>query len=320
MNKVKPVCRIAKAFAPATVANVGCGFDIMGFAIEGIGDEVEIELLESNAESIVIMKGPYGQLIPSDWAMNTASVAAQAYLNYVGQSDIKCKLTLYKNLPLGSGMGSSAASSVAAIKAMNQIFNHFLTDVECLSFVMEAERIACGTAHADNVAPSLLGGFVLVQSYQPLHVCQVNFSSTWYVVVCHPNTILRTSDSRSVVPQQVSLRRAIQQSANSAGLILALINQDKALMQQCVHDELAEPKRRTLIPNFFQIEKSILAADGFNCNISGSGPSIFSFCETLPQAEIISSIMQSGFLEVGLQSETYISPLLAKGAHVISYE
>jgi homoserine kinase len=304
-------------FAPATVANVGCGYDAMGFALDAIGDEVTLERLPANEKNMVIMTGHYGHLIPTDWDKNTASVSVQAYLDAL-QIDIPLKLTIKKNLPLGSGMGSSAASAAAAVKAIDVLLGGNNKDTFLLPFAMEGERVACGTAHADNVAPALFGGFMLIRSYTPLDVVQVHFKSSWQVVVCHPDTVLKTADSRQVVQQEIHISKAIQQSANAAALMLALMNQDVHLMKKCLHDELAEPRRVMLIPDFEQIKESVLTLGAFNCNISGSGPSLFSICENEAIAERVGKTMQQKFAAIGLASQVYQSSFVAKGAHVIS--
>lgn len=307
-----------QAFAPATVANVGCGFDTMGFAMEGIGDLVTMKVSDKTIDvNQVVMSGAYGHLIPTAVEKNTASVAAKALLNELKLSDVNLEISIQKNLPLGSGMGSSASSSAAAVYALNHLLGNPFTTMELIPFAMEGERVACGAAHADNVAPSLLGGFVLVRSYEPLDIIQVPFNNDLHCVVVHPHTKLNTADSRKILNLEVSIQDAILQSANAAGLMIALMQNNIPLMKRCIHDAIAEPKRSLLIPNFDRIKMNVMEANAINCNISGSGPSIFSLCENEVHASQIGKIMQAGFEEVGLQSDLHISPFNAKGASIV---
>lgn len=195
------------AFAPASVANVGCGFDVMGYAVEGIGDKVTITLNPGADTSKVILKGKYGNLTPEARHKNTAGVAVNAYLQALGITDLPVEIELEKNMPLGSGMGSSASSSAAAVFAINQLAGNPLNTLQLIPFAMEGERIACGTAHADNVAPALLGGFTLIRSYNPLDIIPVSCPDDLYSAIIHPDIELNTSDARRVLKTEVSFHR-----------------------------------------------------------------------------------------------------------------
>src|SRR5690349_8580450 len=186
-----------KAIAPATVANVSCGFDVFGFAVEQPGDEVEMELTKEPGVVIKKIIGDHGRL-PLDANKNTAGVAVLEFLRSI-DSKHGIEITLKKNLPLGSGMGSSAASSVAALVAVNHLLGEPYLKKELLPFAMEAERVACGSAHADNVAPSLLGGFVLIRGYKPLDVVSIPTPENLFCTLIHPNMELKTEDSRQVL-------------------------------------------------------------------------------------------------------------------------
>ena len=306
----------ATAFAPASVANVGCGFDIMGFAVQGIGDTVTVSLQPDADNSKITLTGAYGHLTPSERSKNTAGVAVNAYLHATGKSDIGLHIILEKNMPLGSGMGSSASSSAAAVYAVNYLLGSPLTTRELIPFTMEGERIACGSAHADNVAPALLGGFVLIRSYNPLDIISVKCPDDLYAAVVHPHIELNTSDSRRVLNKEVSVANAIIQSANTAGFMVALIKSDYELMKRSMSDLLAEPKRTQLIPGFDAIKAAAMESGAIGCGIAGSGPSIFALCKGESTANKVSEVIQQGFSKIGLYNEGYVSQLNAPGTCV----
>jgi len=313
MTKFKSVT----AFAPASIANVGCGFDIMGFAVEGIGDRVTISIESNGDTSSVILSGPFGNYTPAARAKNTAGVAVDAFLRAIGKSDLNLAISLEKNMPLGSGMGSSAASSAAAVFAANYLLGSPLSTHELIPFAMEGERIACGTAHADNVAPALLGGFTLIRSYHPLDIIPLRCPDDLYSAIVHPHIELNTSDSRRVLKNEVSVENAIIQSANTAGFMVALLQGDYDLMKRSMSDLLAEPKRMQLIPGFDAIKNAVMDAGAVGCGIAGSGPSVFALCRGESTARLVAAIMQEGFSEIGLLSEAFVSKLNAPGTYVV---
>jgi homoserine kinase len=305
------------AFAPASVANVGCGFDIMGFAVKGIGDIVTVSLQADSDNSKITVTGTYGHLTPTERSKNTAGVAINAYLQAIGKSDIGLKITLQKNMPLGSGMGSSAASSAAAVFAVNHMLGNHLSTKELIPFTMEGERVACGSAHADNVAPALLGGFVLIRSYNPLDIISVKGPDDLFAAVVHPHIELNTSDSRRVLNKEVSVADAIIQSANTAGFMVALIKSDYELMKRSMSDLLAEPRRTQLIPGYEAIKNAAMEAGAIGCGIAGSGPSIFALCKGETTAKRVAKIIRNGFTGIGLFNEGYVSQLNAPGTIII---
>ena len=313
MTKYKSVT----AFAPASVANVGCGFDIMGFAVQGIGDTVTISLQPDSDNSKITLTGTYGHLTPAERNKNTAGVAVNAYLHAIGNRDIGLNIILEKNMPLGSGMGSSAASSAAAVFAVNHLLGSPLSTRELIPFTMEGELIACGSAHADNVAPALLGGFVLIRSYHPLDIISVKGPDNLYAAVVHPHIELNTSDSRRVLNSEVSVADAIIQSANTAGFMVALIKSDYELMKRSMSDLLAEPKRAQLIPGFDSIKLAAMKAGAIGCGLAGSGPSIFALCKGESTAIVVAKVIQDGFSKIGLINEGYVSPLNAPGTCIV---
>jgi homoserine kinase len=306
-----------KAFAPASVANVGCGFDIMGFALGGIGDVVTARLLKSDQDDKIILGGKYGTLVPSGFEKNTAGVAVRAFLMATGNEHIRLEMLLEKNLPLGSGLGSSASSAVAGLVAVNELTGNKLTREELIPFAMEGERIACGTAHADNVAPSLLGGFVLIRNNNPPDIIKIGCPEDLYCAVIHPHITIKTSDSRRILKQLIPISDVTKQTANVASFTAGLMTGDFDLIGRSMSDLLAEPKRTQLIPGFEKAKKSALAAGATGCGISGSGPSVFALCRGKNEAEEVAEIMYKSFLESGLESDRYISGLNEMGAHVL---
>lgn len=304
------------AFAPATVANVGCGFDIMGFALTGIGDRVTITLQADNFTSM-ILRGPYAAGISAEYHKNTAGVAINHFLNAGGYRDIRPGIALEKNLPLSSGLGSSAASAAAALFALNDLLGNPLTVKELIPFAMEGERAACGTAHADNVAPSLLGGFVLIRSYDPLDIIQITSPDDLYCAVVHPHIEIRTSDARRILKHDIPIGDVTKQSANSAAFIAGLFTEDYELLGRSMNDLLAEPKRTQLIPGFDRAKRAAMDAGAIGCGISGSGPSVFALSRGEIKSSRIAEAIKRSFLEAGLDSDAFVSPLNAPGAHII---
>jgi homoserine kinase len=313
MNKYKSVT----AFAPATVANVGCGFDIMGFALKGSGDKVTITLQEGKLNSIISMKGKHAVFIPAERHKNTAGVAIDAYLEATGNNGINLGIVLEKNLPLGSGLGSSASSSAAAVLAINELLGCPLTTKELIPFAMEGERVACGSAHADNVAPSLLGGFVLVRNYNPLDIIQVKCPDELFCAVVHPHIELKTSDARRILKRDIPMQDVIRQSANTAAFMIGMIREDYELLSRSMTDLLAEPKRTQLIPGYDAAKQAALDSGALAFGISGSGPSVFALCKGESVAEEVAGTIRKAFYLSGLRSDIIVSSLNSPGALII---
>jgi len=305
-----------KAFAPATVANVCCGFDVLGFAVDFPGDEVVLKLNNSKEATISKIVGDGGRL-PLEATKNTAGVAVQSFLQSLGV-DQGVEIELYKNLPLGSGMGSSAASGVAALVAINELMGNVKSREELVPFAMEAERIACGSAHADNVAPSLMGGFVLIRDYNPLDVVKVKVNLDLYCTLVHPHIEVKTSDSRRVLRSSISLRDAITQSGNIAGLMVGLAQADPLLISRSLKDVIAEPIRAAFIPGFEQVKLRAIEAGALGCGISGSGPTLFALSSTHEASLEVGEAMQLEFLKSHLKSDIYVSKINPEGAKILA--
>ncbi len=304
-----------RAFAPATVANVCCGFDILGFAVDFPGDEVKLTFRADSEIAITAITGDGGRL-PKEPEKNTAGVAVISFLKSIN-SNQGVDIELKKNLPLGSGMGSSAASGVAALVAINHLMGSPFTREQLVPHAMEAERIACGSAHADNVAPSLLGGFVLVREYSPLDIVKIDATDKIYCTLVHPHLELKTEDSRKVLRQSLHLKDAITQSGNIAGLMIGLTKPDYGLISRSLKDVIAEPIRSAFIPGFSNLRKVAMQAGALGCGISGSGPTIFVLSETHEGAKASGEAIQLEFLKHHLKSDVFVSKVNQQGAFII---
>ncbi|HUH32521.1 MAG TPA: homoserine kinase, partial [Daejeonella sp.] len=238
-----------RVFAPATVANVVCGYDILGFAVDNPGDEVIMRLSDKPGIRINKIQGDDGRL-PLDPAKNTVAVSVQHYLQTIGKPAAGIEIELHKKMPIGSGLGSSSASTVAGLYAVNQLFANKLSLTELLPFAMKGEEIACGTGHADNVAPALFGGFVLIRSYEPLDIIRLPYPPDLHCAIVFPEVDVPTRDARQLIRSRVLLKDAVTQWGNIAGLVSGLFMQDIDLIGRSMHDIIIEPARAMLIPGF----------------------------------------------------------------------
>ncbi|MDZ7657847.1 homoserine kinase [Fodinibius sp.] len=304
-----------KVFAPASVANVSCGFDVMGFALERPGDEIIACRSEKPGIRITKVTGEGGAL-PTSVDENTAGVAAKKLLEHVN-SDVGIELEIYKKMPLGSGLGSSAASSVGAIVAVNCLLGSPCSRNELLGFAAEGERIACGTPHLDNVAPSLFGGFVFIRSQQPPDVFELDCPISLFATVVHPQIEIKTEDTRKILHRNVSLQKAVTQWGNVGGLVAGLLKGDYGLISRSLQDVIIEPVRSVLIPGFDDVKKAALDAGALGSGISGSGPSIFALSVDKKTAESVGKAMQDIFTKVGLENEVYVSKINKAGPQIL---
>jgi homoserine kinase len=303
--------RALRVFAPATVANVASGFDVLGFALERPGDTVTLERREQPGVQIVAIEGDGGAL-PLDPDKNTASVAAARCLQALGLP-FGVEITLRKGMPMSSGLGSSAASSVAAVYGVNLLAGAPFTPSELLPFTMQAEEVACGSAHADNVAPALLGGFVLIRSYEPLDIVKLPVPAGLSAAVVHPHTEIRTADARRILRKELRLTDAVRQWGNLAALVAALYEGDLQLLSRSLQDVVAEPRRAVLIPGFGAVKAAAMAAGALGCSISGSGPSLFALCASLSGAASAGEAMKAAFEQAGLECDLYVSAINQAG-------
>ncbi len=304
-----------RVFAPATVANVAAGFDVLGFALEKPGDTVELFRRGEGGVRIKGITGDGGRL-PLATDKNTASVAVSRFLEDMG-SPFGVDIVIRKEMPLSSGLGSSAASSVAAVYGINVMAGNPLPLEGLIKYTLEAERVACGSAHADNSAPSLLGGFVLIRSYSPLDVIKLPVPRGLSCAVVHPHTEVNTGDARRILKKEISLSNAIKQWGNLAALVAALFKGDFELLGRSLEDSIAEPVRSLLIPGFTEVKKAAMSAGALGCSISGSGPSVFALSSSLEGAEKIGRAMERAFGKIGLECDLYISRVNEIGPRVV---
>jgi len=305
-----------KVFAPATVANVACGFDVMGFAIEGIGDELTITKTDVPGLKITEIHGCEG--LPTDSKKNVATVAVQSLLDSLKEKQSGgFEFKLNKNVIAGSGLGSSASSSSAAVFGVNKLLGDPFTKNELVYFAMQGEFAASGNAHADNVAPSILGGFTLVRSYDPLDIILLDYPDELYVSIIHPQIEIKTSDSKKILRKEISLKDAITQWGNVGGLVSGLSKGDYDLIGRSMQDVVAEPVRSMLIPLFDEIKTTALSNGALGCSISGSGPSIFALSKSFKTAKLVSSEFKNIYDSNDIESIMYVSKINPKGAEVI---
>jgi homoserine kinase len=301
-----------RVYAPATVANVACGFDIFGFAVNRPGDEVVLTKSVTPGIRIKEITGDQGRL-PRDVSKNTAGIAILKYLEHIGQTSQGFELSLHKDMPLGSGLGSSAASAVAGVFAANELMGRPLTQKDLLPFAMEGERVACGSAHADNVGPSLLGGFVLIRSYEPLDIIKIPTPPDLFASIVHPQVEVNTKDARRILEREITLQKTITQMGNVAGLMAGLLLPDYDLIGRSLVDVIIEPARAILIPQFEVVKSAALKAGALGCSISGSGPSLFALSKGRETAQRVADAMAAGFHQVGIGTEEYVSEINQDG-------
>lgn len=303
-----------KLFCPATIANLSCGFDVLGLCLATAGDEM---IVRTSAEKGVRITKIVGADLPLETEKNVAGVAALALLEAF-ETEIGFEIEIYKNIKAGSGIGSSAASSAGAVFGINELLGRPFSRKELVQFAMQGEKLASGNAHADNVAPCLLGGFTLVRSSNPLDIIKIDSPSELYATVVHPQIELKTSDARSVLKQTVSLKSAITQWGNVGGLVAGLYTQDYELIGRSLHDEIIEPVRSMLIPGFDAIKQIAYENGALGSGISGSGPSIFALSKGETNAQKIAEAMSKIYEEMNLPYEIHVSKINPDGVSIIA--
>lgn len=306
-----------RVFAPATVANVVCGFDILGFAVEAPGDEVIMHLNDSGRVSIKAIHGDEGRL-PLDPARNTVSAAAMGLLQLAGAGGRGVEIELFKKMPVGSGLGSSAASTVAGLFALNRLLGEPFRAEELLPLAREGELLACGQGHADNVAPALLGGFVLIRSYEPLDVIRLNTPPQLVCTLVYPHIEVQTRDARRIIKKQVPLQDAVTQWGNIAGLVSGLYREDYGLIGRSLQDVIIEPVRSILIPEFYAMKQDALDAGALGFGISGSGPSVFALSCEEETAQRVALALQARLGALGIGASTYVSGVNPAGPRILN--
>ena len=304
-----------KVFAPATVANVVCGFDVLGFAVNAPGDEVVMRITDIPGVIISKITGDNGRL-PLDADKNTVSASVQHYLKHINRPDIGVDIELHKKMPIGSGLGSSSASTVAGLFAINCLLDNYLTPMELVPFAMKGEELACGFGHADNVAPAMLGGFVLIRSYEPLDIIKLPAPNLFCAIV-FPDVDVPTRDARQMIRSKVLLKDAVIQWGNVAGLVSGLFLNDIDLIGRSMQDVLIEPTRSILIPDFYKMRQIAMELGAVSFGISGSGPSVFAFTRNEETAANITRAIQKHLSNLQIASQTYVSAVNQQGPKII---
>lgn len=303
-----------KVFAPATIANLAVGYDILGLAIYGPGDE--IKFLEGEEQGIKII-GIHGdnRKLPRKVEHNTAGYAAQKVLEASGIKDVAVEMEIFKKMPFGSGMGSSAASAVAGAIGMNYFLGEPFSKSEILRSAVEGEQIADGAFHADNVAPSLFGGITLIRNNAELDVIRLPVPLGMYAILIYPHVKLLTKDSRDILKENISLKNHVLQSGNLAAFIASLYRSDIDLMQRSFKDLIIEPQRTALIPRFSEIKTIVEAHDIIGFSISGAGPSMFALCMNSFTADNIKTQIENLYKNNKEEVEVFVSKINTQGAY-----
>jgi len=302
-----------KIFTPATVANISCGFDILGLCLDTVGDEMIVR--EVPEKGIKITKVT-GQNLPLETHRNVAGVAGLALLEQLDAS-VGYEIEIYKKIKPGSGIGSSAASAAGAVFAINELLGKPFSKQELIYFAMQGEKLASGSEHADNVSPVILGGFTLVRSYQPLDVLKINTPNDLYATIIHPQIEVKTADARAVIKNQVSLKKMVTQMGNFGGLISGLFTNDYDLIGRSLHDEIIEPNRLVLIPEFNKVKNGVIHAGALGAGISGSGPSIFALSKGERTANFVGETMAKIYNNTDIDYDIHISKINHQGIKIL---
>jgi len=300
-------------FSPATVSNVGPGFDLLGFALEMPGDEL---CVRRNKTGKLVLTDESGCGLPLDPERNVASVAARSLLSELGHGE-GFELIFRKKINPGSGVGSSAASCVAAVMGINELLGRPFSTEALVPYAMEGEMLASGAVHADNIAPALLGGITLIRGYDPMDIKHIPYPDDLWCAVIHPDLEIRTLESRKRIPPEVPLATALKQAGNLAGLVAGLTTGDYGLISRSVEDVLAEPYRTGQLPEYEKLRKAALDAGSVGAGLSGSGPSVFSLCRGGDMAREVGKVMEEHFTSRGIVCGLYVSRISQAGSRVL---
>jgi len=304
--------RSVRVYAPASIGNVIVGFDVLGLAVASPGDEVIVNFNDSQTVRIVKIEGDEGRL-PLDTDKNTAGIGVMAMLRKLNSRQ-GFDISIKKNLPLGSGMGSSAASAVAAVVAANELLDNPFKKEELLPFLMEAEKLASGTAHGDNVAPCLLGGLIMVKQNEPLLIHRLPFPDKIKVVLIKPAVEVLTKQARMLLKEQIPLNNVVNQFSNLGGFIAGLYESDIELMRESLEDFVAEPVRAMMIPGYDQIKLAAKQLNAIGCGISGSGPTMFAFVESQKQGKELEARFIEEFKNINMNCISFLTEVSKEGA------
>lgn len=301
-----------KCFAPASVSNVACGFDIMGFAIENLGIITEAAI-NDNGEIRLIETTGINRSLPKEIDKNITLSTIKNILTEKGiESGVDVKINF--QMPISSGLGSSAAAAVSAANAIDKLFDLNLSQEELLNYSLRGEYIASGSIHADNVAPSLFGGFVLIRGYDPIDIVQIPFPENFYCVLFYNNIEIKTWHARKILKPEIPLKDAIKQWGNAAGLIAGMFMKDFGLIKRSLVDHIIEKERAILIPYFYEIKNAAMEAGALGASISGSGPTIFAVADSMSKSENIKNAFEAFGKSKNLDYKIFVTKINQKGA------
>ncbi|MGJ5641034.1 homoserine kinase [Formosa sp. S-31] len=304
-----------KIFSPATVANVSCGFDVLGFCLDSIGDEMIIR--KTHKKGIFITKIE-GYDLPLEAEKNVAGVSALALLADA-RPDCGFEIEIYKKIKPGSGVGSSSASAAGSVFAINELLGRPYNKTQLTYFAMKGEALASQSEHADNIAPALFGGFTLVKSVTPVvDVLEIPTPDKLYATIIHPQIEIKTSEARAILPKQIDLKDAITQWANVGSLIHGLHTNDYSLIHRSLHDAIVEPYRSKLIPLYNEVKAAAAESGALGSGISGSGPSVFSLCEGKETALKVEEAIKKVYQNTNIAFDTYVSKINAEGMKILN--
>lgn len=324
-----------KVFAPGTIANIGCGFDVMGLALDGVGDLVEVALFDnlqqmeqnttgktySTSDCTLAIQNESGIELPQDPAQNVITPAIvrmcrEYNIRRSTKEHLYIGITVLKKIRPGSGIGSSAASSAAAVYALNTLLQGCFSDNELVDFAMEGEKLISGTPHADNVGPAIIGGVVFIRGYNPTDLIRLPVPDNFYCTVVHPHITVSTKEAREILPKSVERKDAIVQWGNVGGFLAGLLMNDLDLLGRSVKDVIAEPYRKHFIPGYDSLKEKLLSGGMIGVNIAGSGPSVFALSKSQEQAEAAGAIMGEHFKSLNTGYEVYVNKVGKCGARI----
>ena len=305
---------VIKVFSPASIANLNCGFDVLGLSLEGIGDEIILRKVPQNGIKITEINGAD---LPLETQKNVAGVAGMAMLNDLNLN-FGFEIQIHKGIPIGSGIGGSAASAAAVVFGINQFLEKPLSLQELTHYGMKGEALASGNEHADNVAPSIYGGFTLITSYTPLNIVSLPVPENLFVTIIRPHIEIKTKASRAALPINVPLKNAITQSGNLAGFISSLYTSDYELMARSLKDVLVEPHRKHQLPLFDEARTAALKSGAMAFGIGGSGPAMFSICKGNEVANQLEENLKELYRKSDIQIDSFVSRVSTVGSKIIS--
>lgn len=303
-----------KIFSPATVANVSCGFDVMGFCLDSVGDEMVIRKVEKKGIHITHIDGFD---LPYEAELNVAGVSALAMYEAINV-DFGFEIEIYKKIKPGSGIGSSAASAVGSVYGMNELLGKPFNKTQLTEFAIKGEAIASKCEHADNLAPAMFGGFTLVKSIKPLEILGIPSPDDLYVTIIHPQIEIKTSEARAILPKNIPLSNAITQWANFGSLIHALHTSNYDLIKKSLHDVVVEPHRSQLIPHFDDVKQTMIDTGALGAGISGSGPSIFSLSKGLEIATNVKDAVEKVYSKTGIAFDVHVTKINKEGIKILN--